>query len=278
MKWTILLISIFSIASAVETSDAIKNQTDKDMICIATYPSVYTEKIVDGKKRNVQTYPPEEVIKTIKPNQVFKKTREGFLVCYNEVTEISSSKENNIQRINAQINPEALKSHLSWHNRFNLTKYENKTRDDVEKEFGIAQRCAAYKQGQYCNYAFGLDIYFNQDKKIKSVFLYGNTVNNGKLPFEAASIYKLRNNSKPMGLWVQKSYKKLFKDKPTINTNSLIMWSNPSKYIEKVIMTAKNGHFEISRNFKNGKNLFKNGWKDSDEAIDFVNTIEVKYK
>jgi len=278
MKLVILIFSILSLANAIETSNAIKNETNKDMICVATYPSVYAEQVVDGRKRNVQTHPQEEVIKTIKPNQKFKKARKGFLVCYNEVTEISSYKENNIQRINAQINAEALKSHLSWHNRFNLTKYENKTRDDIEKEFGMAQRCAAYKQGQYCNYAFGLDVYFNQNKKVKSVLLYGNTVNNGKLPFEAASIYKLRNNGKPMGLWIQESYKKLFKDKPVINTNSLIMWNNPSRYIKQVIMTSKNGHFEISRNFKNGKSLFKNGWKDSEEAVDFVNAIEVIYK
>jgi len=278
MKLLILLFSILSLANATEISDTIKNETNKDMICVATYPSVYAEKTVDGKKRNVQIHSQEEIIRTLKPKQEFKKSREGFLICYNEVTEISSYKENNIQRIDAQTNPEALKSHLSWHNRYDLTKYENKTRIDIEREFGIAQRCAAYKKGQYCNFGFGLDIYFSQNKRVKKVFLYGNTVNNGKLPFEVSSIYKLRNNSKPMGLWVQKSYKKLFKNKPAIKTNSLIMWQNPSRYIKQVIMTAKNGHFEISRNLKNGKSLFKNGWKDSEKAIDFVNTIEVIYK
>jgi len=279
MKWIILLLVFtLSLANATETSNIIKNETTKDMICVATYQSVYAEKTVDGKKRRVQTHPQEEVIKILKPNQSFEKKREGFLVCYNEVTEISSFKKNNIQRINAQINEEALKSHISWHNRFNLTKYENKTRDDIEKEFGMAQRCASYKQGQYCNYAFGLDVYFDQNKKVKKVLLYGNTVNNGKLAFESSSIFKLRNNSKPMGLWVQKSYKELFRNKPTVKTNNLIMWSNPSKYIEQVIMTSKNGHFEISRSFKNGKTLFKNAWKDSETAVDFVNAIEVIYK
>lgn len=278
MKWTILLISILSIANGIETSDAIKNETDKDMICVATYPSVYAEKIVDGKKRNVQTHAQEEVIKVIKPNQTFKKERKGFLVCYNEVTEVSSYEENNIHRINDQINVEALKSHISWYSRFDLTKYENKTRNDIEKEFGMAQRCASYEQGQYCNYAFGLDVYFDKNKKVKKVFLYKNTVHNGKLPFKAESIYKLRNNGKPLGLWVQKSYKELFKNKPTVETNNLIMWDNPSEYIQRVIMTAKNGHFEVSHRFTNGKNLFKNGWKDSEEAMDYVNAIEVIYK
>ena len=278
MKWILLLIFTISLANATETSNTIKNETTKDMICVATYHSVYAEKTVGGKKRRVQVHPQEEVIKILKPNQSYKKEREGFLICYNEVTEISSFKNNNIQRINAQINKEALKSHISWHNRFNLTKYENKTRDDIEKEFGMAQRCASYKQGQYCNYAFGLDVYFDQNKKVKKVLLYGNTVNNGKLPFKADSILKLRNNTIPMGLWVQKSYKKLFKKKPTVITNNLIMWNRPSKYIEQVIMTSKNGHFEISRNFKNGKNLFRNSWKDSEKAVDFVNAIEVIYK
>lgn len=259
MRLIMLFVLMFSVAIA-QRGDTLKNETAKDMICVATYKSVY-----------------EEVVQILKPNKSFKKARQGSLVCYNEEAEISSYDNNTTKKINSQVNVEAFKSYLSWQNRFNLTKYENKTRDDVEKEFGIAQRCASYKKGKYCNYAFGLDIYFDQAKKVKKVFLYGNTVNNGKLPFETASIFKLRNNSKPMGLWIQESYKKLFKKEPNLKTNNVIIWNNPSAHIEQVVMTSKNGHFEISRSFKDGENLFRNGRKDSKKAVDYVNAIEVIY-
>lgn len=278
MKWLILIVSILSITNAADISDTISNQTTKDMICVATYQSLYKEKIIDGKKKSIQISPKEEIIKILKPNKSFKKLRKGSVVCYNEIVKISSFQNNRIEVINAQTRPEAFKSYISWQNRFDLTKYENKTRNDIEQEFGIAQRCASYKQGEYCNFAFGLDVFFDKNKKVKKVFLYGNTVNNGKLPFEANSILRLKNNAQPMGLWVQKSYYKLFKKTPTLQTKNLIMWNNPSKYIKHVIMTSKNGHFEISRTIKNGKNLFRKGWQDSEKAIDFVNAIEVIYR
>jgi len=279
MKLIVIATLILSLANAIETTDLIKNETDKEMICVATYPSLY-ENIIDedGKTRNVQVHRREEVIQVIQPTQVFQKTREGFLVCYNELAKISLSKANRLDKVDFQINSHRLKTHLSRNNRLDLLKYENKRRIDIEEEFGIAQRCASYKEGAYCNFSFGLDIYFDQNTKVKSIFLYGSTLNNNKLPFEVDSINKLRNNGKPVGLWVQENNRKIFKNKPTVITNSLIMWDNPSNYIKRVIMTAKNGHFKFSHKIKDGNNLFRDGYKDLEKAIDYVNSIEVVYK
>ncbi len=82
----------------------------------------------------------------------------------------------------------------------------------------------------------------------------------------------------PLGLWVKKSYKKLFSKKPTLHTKNIIMWENPSKYIKRVIMTPKNGYYKFSHKIKNGSNLFRNGRKISEEANDYVGAIEIQYR
>jgi hypothetical protein len=46
------------------------------------------------------------------------------------------------------------------------------------------------------------------------------------------------------------------------------MWENLTKHIKKVIMTSKNGHFELIR--KDGKTLYRNGREKSDKALDYL--------
>ena len=274
MKYLLSLLIITNFLLANEKSNKITNDTNADMLCVGTYPSVYKNQEKEGKKRRVKVLKNEEIIETIKVNQTLKKKREGRLVCYNEYAKIISMKDNRISKTNEH----TLDSYLIYHNKYNLKLYENKNRSFVEKNFGIAQRCAPYSGGEYCNHGFGFDIYYNKNNRIKSIFLYESSVKRGKLPFKKESIFKLQANSIPLGPWVVKDYKKLFSKEPKISTNSLIIWENLSKYIKKVTMIPKNGYFELSRKMKNGHNLYKDGYEDSEKPIDYVGSIQVEYK
>lgn len=274
MKWILLILPIFAFANVIEKNDTITNKTNIDMLCVAQYPSVYGEKDVNGQKRQIEIEQREEVIKTIKPGKSFKKKRKGYLNCFNETVYIKSREANDIEVSNKY----AIESHVNNHNSYDLTTYEGKNLAYVGKNLGIPQACGSYKGGKYCNHAFGLDIFYDTNNNVKNIYLYGNTVGNGKLPFKPESIFKLRNNEGPLGLWVRDNYKKLFSKKPSYYSKNLIVWTNPSKYIKQVSMTPKNGYFKLSRKMKNKSNLFKDGWTDSETALDYIQAIEVEYK
>lgn len=274
MKWMLLILPIFAFANTIEKSDTITNTTNRDMLCIAQYPSVYGEKEVNGQKRRIEIEQREEVIKTIKPGQSFKKKRKGYLNCFNETIYIKSRESNDIEVSNKY----TIESHVNNHNTYDLTIYEGKNLEYVGKNLGIAQTCGSYKGGKYCNQAFGLDIFYDKHNNVKNIYLYGNALGNGKLPFKPESIFKLRNNEGPLGLWVRDNYKKLFSKKPSYYSKNLIIWTNLSKHIKQVSMTPKNGYFKLSNKIKNKHNLFKDGWTDSEEAIDYIQAIEVEYQ
>ena len=269
---SLLLLSLM--ANAAEISDTITNNTAKAMLCIEKYPAIYEEKVMNGQKRRVETMPREEHISTLQPKKSLRKKREGYFYCFNELDYVKSRKQNSIEHSNQY----TIKSHVNNHNRYDLTLYQGKDRNFVEHTFGIARSCAPFKDGEYCNHGFGLDIYYDKKQDVNTIFLYGNTVNNGKLPFEPASLLKLQNNEGPLGLWVQKHYKKLFSKKPDFRSQNVMSWKRPSKGIKRVIVTAKNGHFELSHTFKDGHNLFRDGWKDSEIPKDYIQAIEVQYK
>ena len=268
----LLLLSLLSQAS--EVSDTITNQTTKPMLCIGSYPSVYTEKLVDGYKRRVETSPREELISTLQPKKSLKKKREGSLYCFNELEYVKSRQQNDIERSNQY----TLKSHVNNHNRYDITRYQGKDRSFVEHNFGIAQSCAPLNGGEYCNHGFGLDIFYDKKQDVNTIFLYGNTVARGTLPFEPVSMLKLRTNASPLGLWVQKHYKELFSKKPDFRSQNVMSWKYPSKGIKRVIVTAKNGHYELSHTFKDGQNLFRSGRNESKTPQDYIQAIEVQYK
>ncbi|GEM_PF-2551487 len=279
MKQALLIPMILSVTiNAATISNTLSNSTKTDMICIARYPSEYKTKFVNGQKRFIQVYPREERITILKPGASITKARKGTLKCYNQYVKLSSDTRNHIDIIDAQHNPYALESHRSWFERYDLTRYERKTRSDIAKVFGIPQRCAPYKKGQYCNIGFGLDVYFDENNRVRKLFLYGNTVNGGKLPFEPHSILKLRNNRDPLGLWVQKSYKKLFTKAPDFVTECVIIWDQPNTIIKRVIMTAKNCHFKLSYKIKDGHNLYADDRNLSRTPKDYLNAVEVEYE
>lgn len=274
LKLILLIFPYLTFANEIKNTDTIVNETDKDMLCITYYPSVYTKKTIDSQIKTILTEPSEEVIKIIQPGQSYQKKREGNLNCFNELVYIKSRKNNNIEISNSR----TLESHLVNHNVYDITMYEGKDRDYVESNFGIAQSCGNYKNGKYCNQAFGLDIYYDKDDKVKSIYMHANAVKNGKLPFKPESIYKLRNNEGPLGLWVIDNYKKIFSKKPTYSSNNIIMWTDLSKNIKQVSIIPKNGYFKLSRTMKNNSNLFTNGWNDSEDAIDYIQSVEVEYR
>jgi len=269
---SLLLLSLLTHAS--EISDTITNTTSEPMLCVEKYPAVYTEKLIDGHKRNIKTAPKEEQISTLKPQNSLTKKREGYLYCFNKLEYIKSRQKNDIERSNQY----TLKSHVSYHNRYDITLYQGKDRSFVEHNFGIAQSCAPLNGGEYCNHGFGLDIFYDKEQDVNTIFLYANTVARGSLPFEPASMLKLRNSEGPLGLWVQKHYKKLFSKKPNFRSQNVMSWKHPSKGIKRVIVTAKNGHYELSRTFKDGQNLFRSGRSESKIPQDYIQAIEVQYK
>lgn len=275
MRWILLVIPMLIFANEAEKSDTIVNETKKEMLCVANYSSVDEMREENGRQRRVVVMPREEVISTIQPGASIKKIRKGTLTCYNEFGKVTSyERDDYIERTNEH----QIKSHLSNHNKYDLHQYEGKNRLFVETNFGIAQRCAPYDGGEYCNHGFGLDIIYGKDEKIKTILFYANTVQRGKLPFVPESIMKLRSNTEPLGLWVTKSYTNLFSKKPTVHTQNLILWDEPSKHIKRVVMTPSKGYFELSRTFKDGHNLFRNGREEGEHPLDYVGAIEVQYQ
>ena len=274
MRWMLIIIPIIIFSESAQASDIIINETKEQMLCVAKYPAVFEETQVDGRKERTKVKIQKEVISVLEPNQSAKKERVGVLKCYNEFEKIESFKDGTIQKTNK----DSLGSHLTNHNKFDITQYEGNNRAFVETHFGIAQRCAPVQSGQYCNHGFGLDIIYDKSNKIKTVLLYGKTVQNGKLPFIPESIMQLRTGTEPLGLWVMQNYKKLFSQRPSVYSRNLIMWENLTKDIKRVTITPKNGYLEVSRTIKNGHNLFRAGWKDVEKGQDYIQAIEVQYK
>jgi hypothetical protein len=259
---------------ANEAKESVINDTPREMLCFATYPSVYEDQIIDGVKKLVEIEPKEEKIAILQPGNALEKTRPGVLKCYNELAKISSFDKNNFTRTNTQ----TLEAHVIAHEKYDLTQYEGKDKEFVENKFGAALRCAAYNKGEYCNQGIGLDIIYDKNSKVQTILLHGPTINSGELPFEPESILKLRTNTDPLGLWVQKNYHRLFAKETSRHTHNLIMWEYLSKHIFRVIMIPEKGFFKLSHTKKDGKNLFSNGWEESPTAQQYIQAIEVQYK
>lgn len=261
MKKILFLVSVFITISTVGYADNILiNTTSKDMLCFEEYPTIY--------KQNFKM-PHEEYIVILKPKSSIVKKREGYIHCYNEIEGISWYKNGNIQKTNEY----TLLSLQKQHELFDLSKYENKNRAYVDNTFYNAQKCVPYKNGQYCNYFFGLDIIFDKNKHVSTIILYRNTVDNGALPLKPESIMKLRTNSEPLGLWVKNSYKKLFAKKPAIISKNMIQWKNLSPYIKKVSMTTK----RINSLPKQGQELFYN-YDNLNKDENNIQSIIIEYK
>ncbi|DAB32011.1 MAG TPA: hypothetical protein CFH79_06070 [Sulfurospirillum sp. UBA11407] len=272
MKLTLSLLTALTYNAFAK--EDIVNDTTKPMLCIEKYDSIYEKKEINGETRNVKVKDNEEIISTLSPSKSISKKREGSICCYNELGKFNLFEDGRVQKATK----EQLQSHKNIHEYFDLTKYANKDRDFVGKNFSIAQRCAPYKGGLYCHQFFGLDIIYDKEDKVSTILLYENTLKNNKLPFAPESILDLYVNSMPLGLWVKESYKKLFSKKPTIHTKNLIVWENLTPYIKRVIMTPKNGYHDLSHKMKDGFNLYRVNYKDSKEPTDYLGAIEVQYK
>ncbi len=269
-----ILLTICTLATAQKISDTITNTSDRDMLCVADYPAVYRKMEINGTVRYTRVKDKEERIKIIHPSQSFKKERKGFLVCYNELGKISSDPKNRIEKSNEY----TLESYLTFQNEYDIFLYQGEDLNFTSHHFGIPQRCAPYKGGRYCDQGFGLDVIYDRNEKVKTVLLYDTAVKRGTLPFEPESILHLRSNNLPLGLWIQKKYKKYFSKKPSVHTKNLIMWENLTPHIKRVIMTPKRGHYELGYTVKNGHNSFVDVKKGTEEPRDYLQAVEVQYR
>lgn len=273
MKWLLIVIQIVIFSKSVVAND-ITNKTASPMRCVANYPREYKETLIKGIKKRTKVKNEKEVISELLPGQTASKERIGTLTCYNEFAKISSFKDGSLQ----QTNKRSLQSHLAHHNMYDISLYQGKDRDFVEKNFTIAQRCSPIPNGEYCNHSSGLDIIYDDNNRINSVLLYGSTVQNGRLPFQPESLLQLRSNRKPLGFWVIKNYQRIFNNPPSVWSHNLMLWENPTKNITKIIVTSKNGYFNVSRTRANGRNLFLDGYNEVETGKDYIQAIEVQYK
>ncbi len=242
IKKILLLNLLLHLNLAAVTTQEIVNETSKPMLCIGSYPRQYKEEEIYGILQRVQTQKHEEIIKVIQPNESFLSDREGHVKCYNELMKITHSNRS-LQKTDER----TLHSHIIQHEMFDISSYANENRTFVDTKYGISQQCQAYQNGQYCKKANGLDIFFNKDERVEKIFLYGNALKNGQLPFIPESFNKIQVHNEPLGLWVSSKNRKLVSKKPSLQSSNVIIWENPSKDIKKIVMTPKNGFLNFNR-------------------------------
>lgn len=264
MKNILLPFSVLYVLITTLQAQELLNETSQPMLCIATYPTKYAQEEIHGIIQRVQVQQHEEIIKVIQPNESFVRSREGIINCYNELMKISSRNEQSVQRTNER----TLNAHVTRHEMFDISSYANENRDFVDTKYGISQQCKEYKNGQYCKKSNGLDIFFNKDERVEKIFIYGYALKNGQLTFEPESFNKIQAQNEPLGLWVSKKNHKILSKKPTIQSNNVIVWENPTKQIRKIVMTPKNGFLNFNRYIPANKDI---------KLQDYLQAIEIEY-
>lgn len=269
----ILIFFAFLLCSKSVIADEIKNTTKKPMRCVAVYPTEFNERMVNGKRKVEKINDREENVFILNPTENTSKKRQGTLSCYNQFSYIISYKTDKIE----VYDDSNLDSFLNRHNKYDITLYQGKDRDYVDTNFGLAQRCALFNGGEYCNQGFGLDIIYDKSNKVRSILLYGLAVNNGELPFKPESLYKLKSNTEPLGLWIVEHYKEIVDTPATVHTQNLMMWENPAQGIKRITVTPKLGYLKLSHNSINGYSLYREAGKDLEQGMDYIRAIEVEY-
>lgn len=242
------------------------NDTNKPMLCSITYNAKYAEEEIHGIIQRVQTQQQENIVKILAPQQSFERKQDGLIKCYNEEMKITSYNENSLQKTNEK----TLSSHIINHTMFDISSYVNEDRAFVDAAYGISRKCQKYKDGEYCDKAVGLDIFFNAEGRVSKLFIYGNALKNGQLPFEKDSFNKIMTNGEVLGLWVSDKNKMIIKNKPDIQTSNVMIWNKPVPFIKRVVMTAKNGYLNIHRHGYGQK-------EEVQEAYDTLQAIEIEF-
>ncbi len=244
----------------------ITNDTNKPMLCSIIYNAKYAREEIHGIMQRVKTQQEEHIVKILAPQESYERTKVGRIICYNEEVKISSFNANSLKRTNE----ETLKSHIINHTMFDILSYVHENREFVDATYGILQPCHTYKKGKYCKTTNGLDILFNAEGRVAKLFIYGNALKNGQLPFEKESLNKIITKGEPLGLWVRDKNKMLIKNKPDIQTSNVMIWNKPVPFINRVIMTSKNGNLNIHQHVPRQKEKVQ-------EPYDTLEAIEIEF-
>ncbi|WP_310441979.1 hypothetical protein [Sulfurimonas sp.] len=244
MKFLLFFTLIFN--TLLFSEDEIINDTDKQMLCVVSYPAKYEQEIIHGIDQRVQVQKEDSFTTILQPNETLLRKTDGNVICYNELTRISAYKD----RVNKQTDINSLDQHLKNHEIFDINSYINENREFIEAKYGtgMENQCKNYKDGEYCTLRNGLDILYNKEGRVKKIFIYGSSLFElkGNLALEADSFSKIRANNEPLGLWISEKNKKIIKSKPSFESDNVILWKNPSNGIQSIVMTSKDGHMAIN--------------------------------
>lgn len=260
-----IVIVLTILTACLGLSEEIRNDTAEPMLCSAFYPAEFKEEVLYGIKQRIQVKKEERIADVLQPGKSFTKTGRGSVKCYNKQSKIESYEGRGV----TTLSDEGLKSHIITHEMFDIGSYVNADRAQVESLYGISQRCEPYKGGEYCNRGNGLDILYDGKGRVSKLFLYGNALQNGRLPFVPESLHQLYANDEPLGLWVSGKNRALIGNKPTLQTESVIVWEKPAPMIERIVMTPQNG-------YRNGGGFRYRG-PQADPSEERLKAIEIVY-
>ncbi len=264
MKYIVLFTLLLH--SLLFAEDQIANETKKPMLCNILYPAKYEMQNINGIEQRVQTQKQVYFTEIIQPDKSYLRKADETITCYNEFAKISSYKAGNVQNTDAK----SLDMFKRNHELFDIASYVNEDKNFVETKYGTSNLCKEYKDGEYCKFKNGLDIFYTKSGRVKKIYIYGSPLYGlaGNLPFEIDSFYKIRASNEPLGLWVSEKNREIIKTKPTFETDNVIVWENPTPNIKRVVMTPKNGFINLNRY----------GIKDQEQKLeDYLQAIEVEY-
>jgi hypothetical protein len=264
MKFIVIFAVL--IKSLLFAEDQIVNETKEPMLCTLSSTAKYEMQLINGINQRVQTQEQKYATQILMPNQSYTRKKDEIIVCYNQYAKISSSKSRDIKSMDRN----AIEIQKRNHELFDISSYANEDKNFVETKYGTSNQCKEYGDGEYCKIKEGLDIFYTKSGRVKKIFIYGSSFfgQSENLPFEIDSFYKIKANNEPLGLWVNEKNKELLKSKPTVESDNIIMWTDPTPMISKVIMTPKNGYI----------NLYRYMPKEQEQKLqDYLQAIEVEY-
>ncbi|WP_373036848.1 hypothetical protein [Sulfurimonas sp.] len=268
-----LLLFILSPILLFSQQDIV-NKTDKPMLCVVSYPSVYEIELIHDIEQRVQVEKQESYITTLPVDESLTRKRDGNIVCYNEIEKISSYKNGSIKKVDGSVS----NGYVRNHEMFDISSYANENKEFIDAKYGASNQCKEYKGGEYCKITRGLDILYTKAGRVKKIFIYGPPLFDvkGNLTFEIASFNKIRANSEPLGLWISKKNKKIIHAKPNFESENVIIWKNPTSEIKQVVMTAKNGHKDLN-NYSRRNNYQERSVDKNTLLKDYLQAIEIEY-
>ena len=231
----ILLVSAlvvpFSYSEVI--SEIIKNDSKSPLLCVENKPAVYGEKEVKGISKKVKLSPATQTQTIVNPNDEYPVPSKGNVDCYNHQKSTIS-----VNGIVSEESEKAIASRNMREKYFNPLIYRGMTRKTLTNALGIPQWCKSLINGEYCNLYFGVNVTFNDEGNLKSVYFDKGALSNLSPSFSMDSVYHLRNSSKPLMLETISIWKGLLFDPPLISSRSTIVWIDPIDGIKNIILSA----------------------------------------